>query len=36
MFNKYLLIAIGVLGVGCLTLFSMWDKTKMELKIVKN
>ena len=35
MINKYLLIAIGVLGVGCLTLFNMWDNTRQELNAVK-
>lgn len=35
MFNKYLLIAIGVLGVGCVVLFNLWDNTRQELNAVK-
>ncbi len=35
MFNKYLLIAIGVLGVGCVVLFNLWDSTRQELNAVK-
>lgn len=35
MFNKYLLIAVGVLGFGCVFLYNALDKTKMELADMK-
>ena len=35
MFNKYLLIAVGLLGFGCLFLYNALDKTKMELADMK-
>lgn len=35
MLNKYLIIAIGVLSVGCIFFYHLWDNTKMELKQVK-
>lgn len=35
MFNKYLLVAIGVLFVGCIVFYQLWDNTKMELNSVK-
>lgn len=35
MFNKYLLVAIGVLFVGCVVFYQLWDNTKMELNNVK-
>ena len=35
MFNKYLLVAIGVLFVGCVVFYQLWDNTKMELNSVK-
>ena len=35
MFNKYLLIAIGVLFGGCVVLYNLWDNTRMELNAVK-
>ena len=31
MFNKYLLIAIGVLFSGCVLFYNLWDNTKNEL-----
>ena len=35
MFNKYLLIACGVLLLGCVLFYNLWDNTKSELKSVK-
>lgn len=35
MFNKYLLIAVGILGFGCVFLYNALDKTKMELADMK-
>lgn len=35
MFNKYLLIAIGVLFAGCVLFYNLWDNTKIELNLVK-
>ena len=35
MFNKYLLIVIGVLFGGCVMLYNLWDNTKTELANVK-
>lgn len=35
MFNKYLLIAIGVLFGGCVLFYNLWDKTKIELNEIK-
>ena len=35
MFNKYLLIAIGVLFAGCVLFYNLWDNTKTELNQVK-
>ena len=35
MFNKYLLIAVGVLSAGCVLFYNLWDNTKMELNLVK-
>ena len=35
MFNKYLLIAIGVLLAGCILFYNLWDNTKAELNQVK-
>ena len=35
MFNKYLLIVIGVLFGGCVLLYNLWDNTKTELNAVK-
>lgn len=35
MFNKYLLIAVGVLFGGCVLFYNLWDSTKMELNSVK-
>ena len=35
MFNKYLLIAIGVLFGGCVVLYNLWDNTREELANVK-
>ena len=35
MFNKYLLIAIGVLFGGCVLFYNLWDNTKTELNQVK-
>lgn len=35
MFNKYLLIAIGVLFAGCVVFYNLWDNTKAELNQVK-
>ena len=35
MFNKYLLIALGVLGCGCVLFYNLWDNTKAELASVK-
>ena len=35
MFNKYLLIAIGVLFAGCILFYNLWDNTKVELNNVK-
>lgn len=35
MFNKYLLIAVGVLFAGCIFLYNQWDNTKLELSQVK-
>lgn len=34
MFNKYLLVAIGVLFSGCVLFYHLWDNTKMELNAV--
>ena len=35
MFNKYLLVAIGVLFGGCVLFYHLWDNTKMELNAVR-
>lgn len=35
MFNKYLLVAIGVLSCGCVLFYNLWDNTKEELANVK-
>ena len=35
MFNKYLLFAVILLSMICLTLYNLWDNTKMELESVK-
>ena len=35
MFNKYLLIAAGVLLAGCILFYNLWDRTKTELNQVK-
>ena len=35
MFNKYLLIAIGVLFCGCVLFYNLWDSTKNELNQAK-
>ena len=35
MFNKYLLFAVISLSMICLTLYNLWDNTKMELKSMK-
>jgi len=35
MFNKYLLVAIGVLFSGCVLFYHLWDNTKMELNAVR-
>ncbi len=35
MFNKYLLIAIGVLLCGCVLFYHLWDSTKLELDRIK-
>ena len=35
MFNKYLLIAVISLSMICLTLYNLWDNTKMELNNMK-
>ena len=35
MFNKYLLIAVGVLFGGCVLFYHLWDNTKIELNAVK-
>lgn len=35
MFNKYLIIAIGVLSVGCISFYHLWDSTKIELNQVR-
>ena len=35
MFNKYLLIAIGVLFGFCVLFYNLWDSTKIELNRVK-
>ena len=35
MFNKYLLIAIGILFAGCVLFYNLWDNTKTELNQVK-
>ena len=35
MFNKYLLALVGVLILGCVLLYNLWDNTRMELTQVK-
>lgn len=35
MFNKYLLIAVILLSMICLTLYNLWDNTKIELNNMK-
>lgn len=35
MFNKYLLIAVGILFSGCVLFYNLWDNTKIELNSVK-
>lgn len=35
MFNKYLLFAVISLSMICLTLYNLWDNTKMELNSMK-
>ena len=35
MFNKYLLIAIGILFGGCVLFYNLWDDTREELSQVK-
>ena len=35
MFNKYLLAIIGVLLLGCILFYNLWDNTKSELNRVK-
>ena len=35
MFNKYLLVAIGILFGGCVLFYHLWDNTKMELNAVR-
>ena len=35
MLNKYLVMAIAVLSVGCVFFYHLWDNTKMELNQVK-
>ena len=35
MFNKYLLVAVGVLLGGCVLFYHLWDSTKLELNEVK-
>lgn len=35
MFNKYLLIAIGVFFAGCIVFYNLWDNAKSELNQVK-
>lgn len=35
MFNRYLLIATGILLFGCVLFYNLWDKTKIELNQVK-
>lgn len=35
MFNKYLLIAIGILFFGCVLFYNLWDNTKSELAQIK-
>lgn len=35
MFNKYLLIAVGVLFAGCVLFYNLWDNTKVELNSVR-
>ncbi|MBO7696945.1 MAG: hypothetical protein J6T10_30310 [Methanobrevibacter sp.] len=35
MFNKYLLFAVILLSMICLTLYNLWDNTKIELNNMK-